>query len=157
MASFATLSIVFTHFLFRAIPSSSSSFFTHPQWGTADAEIEDPSVENPELKVLPSKPGAGPYIGKHATPTTREPSVERRTQSSKIPRFKPGAGPCIAMHATPTARDFSLANFYPSDPFTCILFSKTRPEFYPWWPWPKSILVWACKIKYATLLVVTDN
>ena len=31
-----------------------------PQWGTADAEIKVPSVENPELtNVNPLKPGAG--------------------------------------------------------------------------------------------------
>ena len=30
-----------------------------PQWRTADAEIRIPPVENPELKVLPLKPGVG--------------------------------------------------------------------------------------------------
>ena len=40
--------------------------------GTADAEIRDPSVQNPHLKVLPFKPGAGPYKATHATPTARD-------------------------------------------------------------------------------------
>ena len=34
--------------------------------------------------------------------------------------FKPRAGSYVAMHAMPTARDYFHANFYPSDPFTCI-------------------------------------
>ena len=48
-----------------------------------------------------------------------------RTQSLKVLRLKPGAGPYMAKHATPTARDFFLANFYPSDPFTCIFVSRS--------------------------------
>ena len=43
-----------------------------PQWRTADAEIRIPPVENPELKVLPFKPGVGPNIALHATPTARD-------------------------------------------------------------------------------------
>ena len=43
---------------------------TTPLWGTADAEMKHPSVENPDLKVLPFKPGAGLYIALRATPTT---------------------------------------------------------------------------------------
>ena len=40
--------------------------------GTADAEIKDLSVENPELKSSPFKPGAGRYIAMLATPTARD-------------------------------------------------------------------------------------
>ena len=36
----------------------------------------------------------------------------------------------IAMNATLTVRDFFLANFNPSDPFTCI-FSKTSFQGFP--------------------------
>ena len=32
--------------------------------------MKHPSVENPDLKVLPFKPGAGLYIALRATPTT---------------------------------------------------------------------------------------
>ena len=39
------------------------------RWGTADAEIKDPSVEKPELTF---KPGDGPYIAMHATHTDRD-------------------------------------------------------------------------------------
>ena len=42
-----------------------------PQLGTADAEIKHPSVENPELKGSPFKPGAGPLIAVQATPSAR--------------------------------------------------------------------------------------
>ena len=52
-----------------------------------------------------------------------------RTQSLKVLPLKPRVDQHIAMHATLTAGDFFLANFYPSDPFTCI-FSKTSPEFF---------------------------
>ena len=42
----------------------------HPQWGTADKEFMVPFVENPELtNALPLKPGAGPNIATHASPT----------------------------------------------------------------------------------------
>ena len=54
-----------------------------------------------------------------------------RSQSSKFLPFKPGAGPYIAMHAWPTAGDFSLINFYPSGPFTCIfVLQETFFEFF---------------------------
>ena len=44
----------------------------NPQWGTADAEIKIPSVENPELtNALPLKPGVCQNIAMHASPTTR--------------------------------------------------------------------------------------
>ena len=39
-----------------------------PLWGTTDAGIKDPSVENPEL---PFKPAAVPYIAMHAAFTAR--------------------------------------------------------------------------------------
>ena len=51
-----------------------------------------------------------------------------RTQSLKVLALKPGVRQYIAIYATLTARNFFLANFYPSDPFTCI-FSKTSPVF----------------------------
>ena len=41
--------LVVTHFRFVFI----ISVFQFLQWGTANAEIIDPSVENPELKGLP--------------------------------------------------------------------------------------------------------
>ena len=52
-----------------------------------------------------------------------------RTQTLNVLSLKPGAGLYIATHATLTASKFFLANFYPSNPFTCI-FSKTSPEFF---------------------------
>ena len=43
-----------------------------PQWGTVDAKIKVPSVENPELTdVLPLKPGVGQIIAMHASHTAR--------------------------------------------------------------------------------------
>ena len=42
------------------------------QCGTVDAEIEVPSVEDPEVtSVLPLKPGEGQNIARHASPTAR--------------------------------------------------------------------------------------
>ena len=52
-----------------------------------------------------------------------------RTQSSKFLPLKSGVGQYIAMHATLTPRDFSLANFYPSGPFTCIFFQNLSQVF----------------------------
>ena len=42
-----------------------------PQWGSADAEIKDPSVENTQRFSL-FKLGAGPYKAMNATPTARD-------------------------------------------------------------------------------------
>ena len=42
------------------------------------------------------------------------------TQNLKVLPLKPGVGQYIALDATLTARDFFYANFYPSNPFTCI-------------------------------------
>ena len=56
-------------------------------------------------------------------------NLMRTHRSLKVLPLKPGVGQCIGMHATLTARDFFLANFYPSDPFTCI-FSKPLPRFF---------------------------
>ena len=43
-----------------------------PQWGTVDAEMKVPSVENPELmNVLPLKPGVGQNIAMYALLTAR--------------------------------------------------------------------------------------
>ena len=47
-----------------------------------------------------------------------------RTQSLNVLPLKTGVGRYIAIHATLTARDFSLAYFYPSGPFTCIVFQN---------------------------------
>ena len=48
------------------------SFVLSPHWGTADADITVPSVENPELtNVLRLKPGVGQNIAMHASPTAR--------------------------------------------------------------------------------------
>ena len=76
-----------------------------PHWGTADAEMKDQSVENPKLKdwfkqncykVLPLKPGAGPYLAMHATPTARDfflskfyPSVHSSLFFPKPPQILP--------------------------------------------------------------------
>ena len=57
------------------------------------------------------------------------------------------------MHAKSTARDFFLADFYPPGPFTCI-FSKTSPEFFLYWLVVTLVPVWACIIKYVTLLAI---
>ena len=79
-----------------------------------------------------------------------------RTQSSKVLPLKPGVDPHIAMHTMPTARDFFLANLYASGPFTCI-FSKPLPEFFLCSLWLTPVPVWARRIKYVTLLIVTDS
>ena len=42
------------------------------QWGTGDAIIKDPSVEDTQLKGSPSKPGIGQYIAIHAALTARD-------------------------------------------------------------------------------------
>ena len=43
-----------------------------PQWGTVDAEMKVPSVENPELiNVFPLKPGVGQKIAMYALLTAR--------------------------------------------------------------------------------------
>ena len=43
------------------------------QWGTADVEISNPSVENPELtNVLPLRPGVGQNIATHAVSAARD-------------------------------------------------------------------------------------
>ena len=52
----------------------------------------------------------------------------KKTQSLKVFPLKPGVGQYIAMIATPTARDFFLADFYLSDPSTCV-FSKPLQSF----------------------------
>ena len=48
------------------------AFVAPMQWDTADAEIQDLSVVNPELKGLPLKLGADPYIARHAKPAARD-------------------------------------------------------------------------------------
>ena len=42
------------------------------QWGTAEAEMKDPAVQNPEFKGFLFKPGVGPYVTMHAMPTARD-------------------------------------------------------------------------------------
>ena len=43
------------------------------QWGTAEAQIKDPSVERTQSsKVLPFKSKVGLYIAMYATPTARD-------------------------------------------------------------------------------------
>ena len=42
------------------------------QWGNADIESKDPSVENPSSKVLPLKLGLGQNIVRHASLSARE-------------------------------------------------------------------------------------
>ena len=50
----------------------SSFFVVVLQWGTADAEIKTPSVENPELtNVLLLKPGVEHNVAMHASPSAR--------------------------------------------------------------------------------------
>ena len=55
------------------IPILLCLFYFHkiPLWATVDAEINDPSVENPVIESSPFKPGAGPFIAMHATPTAK--------------------------------------------------------------------------------------
>ena len=67
-----------------------------------------------------------PRVGKLRTQKLK--SRLSNIESLKIIPLKPGKGQYIAIHATLTARNFFLANFCPSDPFSCI-FSKTFPEF----------------------------
>ena len=69
-----------------------------------------------------------------------------RTQSLKVLPLKPGVGQYVAIHASLTARDFFLANFYPSNPFTCIC-SKTFPEFFLCELQLTLVPVWARRIK----------
>ena len=57
-----------------------------------------------------------------------------RTQSVNGLPLKLGVGQYIAMHATLTARYFFLAYFYPSGPFTCILFQNLS-QFFLCWVW----------------------
>ena len=52
-----------------------------------------------------------------------------RTQSLNVLPLKPGVGQYIAIHARLTARDSFPANFYPSDPSTCI-FSETSSDLF---------------------------
>ena len=47
-------------------------FLKGPQWGTANAESNVPSVANPELtSALSLKPGVGQNIASHASPNAR--------------------------------------------------------------------------------------
>ena len=99
------------------------------QWGTADAEIQVPSVENPELsKVLPLKPGVGqcmviqsvqrfslyrlewvsicPYIQFEGSPFIAwSRSVYGHIYGSKVLPLRPGTGQCMVIH---TVQSFSL-------------------------------------------------
>ena len=59
--------------------------------------------------------------------------------------------------ATLPARDFFPANFYPSDPFTCIFFSKTSLELFLCWLWLTPVPVRARGIKSVTLPIVTGS
>ena len=53
------------------------------------------------------------------------------TQSLNFLPSKPGVGQYIAIQSiTLTNRDFFLAFFYPSGPFTCIIF-QTSPDYFP--------------------------
>ena len=53
-------------------PFSGLFYIKNLQWGTADAEIETDLLTLQSSKVLHFKPGAGPYIALHATPTARD-------------------------------------------------------------------------------------
>ena len=57
-----------------------------------------------------------------------------RTKSLNVLPLKPGVCQYIAIHATLTARDFFLAYFYPSGPFTCIVFQNIS-RFLLCWLW----------------------
>ena len=49
-----------------------SFLLPHPQWASADAEINVPSVENPELtSALPLKPVVDHNAATHASPTAK--------------------------------------------------------------------------------------
>ena len=54
-----------------------------------------------------------------------------RAQSLNVLPSQPGVGQHIALHAMLTAKDFFLAYFYPSSPFTCIIFYQNLPLFFP--------------------------
>ena len=53
-----------------------------------------------------------------------------RAQSLNVLPSQPGVGQHIALHAMLTAKDFFLAYFYPSSPFTCIIFYQNLPLFF---------------------------
>ena len=80
------------------------------QWGAVDTEIKVPTGENTELTRL------------------------------NVLTLKPGVGQYITIHATLTARNLFPACFYPSGPFTCILF-KISPDFFLRWLWLTSVPV----------------
>ena len=73
-----------------------------PQWGTADAEIKDLSVQNSELKVSLLRLGA----------------------------WKPGVGQNTAMHASPTPRHFFLELVSTLPVHSPTILSKASPEFF---------------------------
>ena len=56
----------------------------NPQWGTADVEIKDLSVENGELKCSLFKPGAGQNIAclLYTSPSPRDILVSRMPSSA---------------------------------------------------------------------------
>ena len=79
-----------------------------------------------------------------------------RTQSLNVIPLKPGVGHYIAMHVTPIARKVVLADFYLPGLFIFI-FPKTFPEFFLCQMWLTQVHVRTCRIKYVTLLVVTEE
>ena len=52
-----------------------------------------------------------------------------RAQSLKVLTLKSGVGHSTAMHTMLTAKIFSLTNFYPFGPFTCIFFQNLSRVF----------------------------
>ena len=75
---------------------------------------------------------------------------------SKVLPLKPGVGHYIAMHVTPIARKVFLADFYLPGLFIFI-FPKTFPEFFLCQMWLTQVHVRTCRIRYVTLLVVTEE
>ena len=77
------------HFLFLRVLSFP------PQWGTLDAEIKDPSVEDPDLKGFPSMPGVGQNVTMNVSDTSRDFFLEL------ISTLPPGSFICICPETSP--------------------------------------------------------
>ena len=68
----------------------------HPQCGTADAEINVPSVDDPELtNYFPLKPGAGKIIN-HAEEEEEKKKREKKREVTLLIALPINAGSCVA-------------------------------------------------------------
>ena len=82
-------------------------FLKGPQWGTANAESNVPSVANAESNV-PSVANAESNVPSVANPESNVPSVANPELTSAL-SLKPGVGQNTASHASPNARIFFLS------------------------------------------------